>query len=223
MHNPSSVARILVVDDDNDYRATLVALLRGERYVVVAAADGVSGWKTLEQVEPDVVLLDWNMPRGDGINILKRLRGSPKHRERYAIMVTGRATPGDAIQGMSAGADDFIRKPFDQDELMARVRVGVRTRFLQRELAERVRLATVLEMAGSVAHEIGNPLTAASLLLSSIRQNAQVAGIPAVAQDLEALSSELHRIESLVRRAQSITAARSRPYAEHLSIIRLES
>jgi DNA-binding response OmpR family regulator len=124
---------------------------------------------------------------------------------------------------MSAGADDYVRKPFDHDELLARVRVGVRTRFLQRELAERVRLTTVLEMAGSVAHEIGNPLTAASLLVTSLRQNARITSDPAASQDLASLSSELERIEALVRRAQSITAASSSPYVDHLSIIQLRT
>jgi DNA-binding response OmpR family regulator len=218
----SAVAKILVVDDDNDYRATLVALLRGQRYVVVAASDGASGWQALEQIEPDIILIDWSMPRGDGINILKRLRSEPRHKDRYAIMVTARSAPEDAIQGMAAGADDYIRKPFDHDELLARVKVGVRTRFLQRELADRVRLATVLEMAGSVAHEIGNPLTTASLLLDNLRKNLQIQLIPTVSQDLENLAGELGRIESLVRRAQTLTAVHSLPYVDHLKIVRLD-
>lgn len=218
----SAAARILVVDDDNDYRATLVALLRGQRYVVVAAADGASGWQALEQIEPDIILIDWSMPRGDGINILKRLRSDPRHRDRYAIMVTARAAPEDAIQGMAAGADDYIRKPFDHDELLARVKVGVRTRFLQQELAERVRLATVLEMAGSVAHEIGNPLTTAGLLLDNLRRNPDLRSNPTAAQDLENLAGELARIESLVRRAQTLTAVHSRPYVDHLRIVHLD-
>jgi DNA-binding response OmpR family regulator len=212
--------KVLVIDDENDYRVAVQALLTGEGHDVLTAVDGLSGWQGIEEYCPDVVLIDWNMPGAGGIELLKKIRADEKHRDRYAILVTARSGAEDAIEGMGAGADDFVRKPFVQDELLARVRVGVRTRMLQKELTERVRLTTVLEMAGSIAHEIGNPLTAVTLLMASIKSTRNLP--PGVSDDLDALALEVHRIETLVRHAQSITTVTPRHYVDHLSIIEIQ-
>lgn len=211
---------LLVVDDEPDYRSALVAVLEREAFRVWCAEDAEVGRRLLGEVDPDVVLVDWNMPHGDGLSLLRGMRASEEHRDRYAILVTARSEPGDVVRAMAAGADDYIRKPFDNEELLARVRVGVRTRGLQRELAGKVRLSTVLEMAGAVAHEIGNPLTAAKLLVENLRVDSR---LTAVRDDLDALLGELSRIESLVRKAQSVTTVVSVPYAGHLTMIDLDS
>jgi DNA-binding response OmpR family regulator len=210
---------VLIVDDDTDYRAVVGVVLQQQGFRVVTAADGLEGWQVIVNENPDVILVDWNMPGEDGINLLRRLRGDTEHKDKYAIMVTARSGMPDIVAGMSAGADDYLAKPFDNEELIARVRVGIRTRLLQRELAEHARLSTALEMAGSVAHEIGNPLTAARLLHQSLLASPRIQADAMLRKDLEDLGLELDRIELLVRKAQALTGIRSMPYAEWLSII----
>jgi sigma-B regulation protein RsbU (phosphoserine phosphatase) len=210
---------ILVIDDEPDFRSTLADVLEREGYSVATAGDVEEGKALLDRARPDVLLVDWTLPNGDGLTLLRYLRGQDVHRDRYAILVTARNEPGDVVRGIAAGADDYIRKPFDNEELLARVRVGIRTRCLQRDLAEKVRLATVLEMAGALAHEVGNPLTAAELLVDNLRADPR---LEKVRDDLDALRVELSRIEQLVRKAQSVTAVVSIPYVDHLTIVDLQ-
>jgi DNA-binding response OmpR family regulator len=210
---------LLVIDDDTDYVSGMIALLEGQGYRVFSAIDGDTAWKLLETEKPEVVLVDWNMPGLDGLQLIRRMRAEESHRGRYAIMVTARSGRTDIITGMEAGANDYLTKPFNNEELLARIQVGIRTRALERELAEQVRRATVLEMAGSVAHEIGNPLAGAKLLHLKLLNHPELQALPDVRRDLEDLGGELHRIELLVRKAQNITRVRSKAYAGDLRII----
>lgn len=210
---------ILVIDDDPDFVTGMVALLRAEGYVAFSAPDCTIAWELVVEKKPEILIVDWNLPDSDGISLLRRVRSAPEHKNRYAIMVTARSDRGDIVRGIRAGANDYLTKPFDNAELLARIGVGVRTRALERELEERIRKSTVLEMAGAVAHEIGNPLTAAKLLQQRIALRVDEAGAPELARELAALGAELRRIESLVRKIQSLSSIHSKPYANDLQII----
>jgi DNA-binding response OmpR family regulator len=210
---------ILVVDDDPDFLTGMVALLRAEGYTVSTAPDCAAAWEVLVEMKPEVLILDWNLPGADGLSLLRQMRASQEHKNRYTIMVTARSGRGDLVRGIHEGADDYLTKPFDNEELIARIGVGFRTRRLERELAEQIRKATVLEMAGTVAHEIGNPLAAAKLLQQRIAASVSPADSPELTRELEALGAELQRIESLVRKAQSLSRVHSKPYAADIQII----
>jgi DNA-binding response OmpR family regulator len=165
--------------------------------------------------------MDWVLPDTDGVTLIRTMRASAEHRERYVIMVTGRSGKEDLIRGMDEGANDYLPKPFYNEELLVRIRVGIRTRKLEEELAQQVRRTTVLEMAGSLAHEIGNPLSAITLLETKLSRDPRLASMPDITRDLSALKNELQRIESLVRKAQHITTVHTIPYAGDLQIIDL--
>jgi DNA-binding response OmpR family regulator len=214
---------LLVVDDDLDFLTGMVVLFRGEGYSVYTANDCAAAWQMMEEKQPEVLVLDWNLPGADGLSLLRRMRSSPAHKNRYVVMVSARGDRGDLVRGIHEGADDYLRKPFDNAELVARVEVGFRTRSLERELAEQMRKTTVLEMAGTVAHEIGNPLAAAKLLQQRLAQHAEVMENEALAHEVSALGAELQRIEALVRKAQSLNSVTSKPYADSLRIIDLHN
>ncbi len=218
MHEAASV---LIIDDDADFLASMQGLLTPLGFQVLTAPDGAAALALLHQHMPDVLLVDWNLPDTDGLQLIKTLRNDPLHRDCYAIMVTARSDRADMVKGMDEGANDYLAKPFNNDELLVRIRVGVRTRRLERELAEQVRRATVLEMAGSVAHEIGNPLAAAKLLHQKISLDARLSTHADLLRDLSDLALELRRIEDLVRKAQMVTRVRSKPYAGNIQIIDL--
>jgi signal transduction histidine kinase len=112
-------------------------------------------------------------------------------------------------------------KPFDRKELLARLHVGLRTMQLQRSVAEQARQKTVIEMAVAVAHEIANPLATAFLLHQRIAKSSIVQDSPNLKQDLDLLDKQLKRIETLVRKAQSIETVVSVPYAKNITMIDL--
>jgi PAS domain S-box-containing protein len=142
---PTSI--ILIIDDDPIARATLEALLSDEQYQLLFAATGAEGLAQALSVIPDVILLDVMMPGLDGFEVCRRLRASSKLAEVPIIMLTALDNRAARLTGLQAGADDFVSKPFDSAELKTRVRTITRLNRYRRLLAERVRLAQLIELS----------------------------------------------------------------------------
>ena len=133
--NAEQSMKIVLADDDSITRRLLEAWLRRWGYAVEAFADGRAAWSYLEcATEPTLVILDWMMPGLDGTEICRRLRAQAREPYVYVLMITGRTDRTDIVEGLKAGADDFMVKPVDKDELRARVNVGERIVRLQTEL-----------------------------------------------------------------------------------------
>lgn len=120
----SEVARLLVVDDEPALREALQSSLEFEGYRVATADDGQAALDALAREPYDAVLLDVMMPRLDGLTACRRLRASANHVP--VLMLTARDAVGDRVSGLDAGADDYLVKPFELDELLARVRALLR-------------------------------------------------------------------------------------------------
>ncbi|PLZ96984.1 DNA-binding response regulator [Fischerella thermalis CCMEE 5268] len=124
--------RILVVEDDTQLAEVLSEVLTRRQYVVDIAQDGEAAWNSVESIKYDLLLLDVTLPKLDGIRFCQRLRtiqaNNPAHRNSAApvLMLTARDTVADKITGLDAGADDYVAKPFDLEELMARIRALLR-------------------------------------------------------------------------------------------------
>ncbi|MFE3195044.1 response regulator transcription factor [Nocardia sp. NPDC059240] len=117
-------AKVLVVEDDPNVRSTLEQLLRFEGYRVSVAADGREALDLLELDRPDLAVVDVVMPRLDGLSLCRTLR---RRGDRLPILVlTARGQAGDRVAGLDAGADDYLGKPFDTEELLARLRALLR-------------------------------------------------------------------------------------------------
>jgi phosphoserine phosphatase RsbU/P len=132
--------RVLIAEDDPVSRRLLHASLVKWGYDVVVTEDGRRAWEAMAQPDPPMLLiLDWLMPEMDGIQICCEARQLDVFRSAYIILLTSRGGKTDVVQGLEAGADDYVTKPFDPAELRARVQVGARVVQLQSALAERVR------------------------------------------------------------------------------------
>jgi len=130
--------KILLAEDDPMFALLLQRLLEGE-YEVLLARDGVEAWEALVAEEaPQLAVLDWLMPRMDGIEVCRRVRHQPEMASMYMILLTSRDHLKDILAGFEAGADDYVIKPYDPEELRARVRVGRRVVELQSALAAHV-------------------------------------------------------------------------------------
>ena len=146
--------RILVADDDRLSRHRLASTLAGWGYEVALAEDGNDAWRVLQPEDrPPLAILDWMMPGKDGPALCRALRALPSSTPTWVILLTARARGKDVVEGLGAGANDYLTKPYDEAELKARLEVGVRVIGLQRELAERVRqveqaLSEVKQLSG---------------------------------------------------------------------------
>ena len=151
--------RILVVEDESNIADFLVTGLREEGYTVEHAAEGFSGWRCLQAEPWDLVLLDWWLPGQDGLELLRRLR--EQDRRTPVLFLTARDQIPDRVLGLDSGADDYLCKPFDFDELLARVRALIR----RREAGTDTLLShgdLTVDLAAQRAERAGHPLNLSS-------------------------------------------------------------
>ncbi len=118
--------RVLVVDDDRDIRTVLDLTLSHAGFIVVHAADGDEALLAAREGAVDVILLDIMLPGRDGLAVLEELRDDPRTANLPVLLLTARTQPSDAVSGLDAGADDYITKPFDGDEVVARIHAAIR-------------------------------------------------------------------------------------------------
>jgi len=117
---------ILVMEDEDALATLLQYNLEKEGYDVVVAADGEEGLVQIDERQPDLVLLDWMLPKVSGIEVCRRIRGRPETRNLPIIMLTARGEESDRVRGLDTGADDYLTKPFSMTELIARIRAVLR-------------------------------------------------------------------------------------------------
>lgn len=186
---PLGPSRVLVVEDDRVTRAQLAFLLQRAGYEVATAENGQAAIERIGEGWFPLVLTDWSMPEMDGPTLCHRIRNRGQDLYTYVIMLTGRCEKNDLMQGLDAGVDDYITKPFDADELLARLRVGHRILGLHmrmreterrlRDMADRDGLTGVLnrravdarlEEAFNYARRLDRPLSVALLDLDHFKR-----------------------------------------------------
>jgi adenylate cyclase len=128
--------KILIVDDEPFNLDLLEQELAEYEYLIERAGDGVEALEKTESFKPDLILLDYMMPRMNGLEVVKRLRANPEQQGIPVILLTAKATLEDKVAGLDAGADDYVTKPFDSFELLARVRAMMRLKQMHDTLEE---------------------------------------------------------------------------------------
>jgi CheY-like chemotaxis protein len=132
--------KVLIADDDLVSRRLLEVRLAQLGYEVISTKDGAEAWQSLQSPgAPQLALLDWVMPIMSGLEVCQKVRAHPGIKNMHLILLTVKNSREDVLAGFAAGANDYITKPFDVEELHARVKVGERIVELQNSLAERVR------------------------------------------------------------------------------------
>jgi DNA-binding response OmpR family regulator len=140
--------KILIAEDEPIFRRLLEDVLTKWGYDLVVTSDGTQAWEALQQENaPRLAILDWMMPGMDGLGVCRRVRESPATALTYILLVTAREANEDIVAGLEAGANDYVTKPFNREELRARVGVGARMVELQFNLEERVK-----ELQQTLAH-----------------------------------------------------------------------
>ena len=145
---------VLLADDNTTNRDLLRVIFSRQGYDLMEAANGVEALDILEKTPvPIVGLIDWEMPQMEGIEVCRRVRAHKPPAPRFLILVTVRDTKRDVVTGLSAGANDYVTKPFDKTELLARVKIGAQMVELEQTLTQRVEeladaLAKVKQLGG---------------------------------------------------------------------------
>jgi len=154
---------ILVAEDDAATRKMISLYLQKKGFTVFEAANGIEAFTAIIEHPINIAVVDWILPGMDGIDVCRKIREKQKSTYVFIIMLTSKAEQEDLIQGFEAGVDEYLTKPLNLQELMARIKVGVRIISLERKLVEKQReLAGTNEMKnkfiGIVAHDLRNPV-----------------------------------------------------------------
>ncbi len=211
---------VLIADDDPTMRLLLVAVTeRSGHTVVKAAADGEEAWVACQPELPPMIILDWEMPHLDGLELCRRIRAAEGGDAPFILVVTARDKTEDLTAVLDAGADDYMSKPVTPDNLRARLRIAERRievsgarRRAEGELRKARYLAGIGEMSLALQHEINNPLAALLSHASLLDQGM----IEAHEKDeaLATIVAQARRIGEVVKRLRHIDSEnpRSVPY-----------
>ena len=201
--------KILVADDEAVSRRLLQSYLQKWGHEVVVAGDGGEAWRLFEQSEFPIVITDWLMPEMDGLDLIRRIRGHSERGYVYTILLSAKSKKEDLVEGMEAGADDFLTKPFDRDELRVRLREGERIINLERALAEQNRILRQrdrLACLGQIATELAPELAVrASELANNFADLISAANLvapmsPDLVSRLTTSINDVERLRELIRK-----------------------
>ena len=134
--------QILIIEDDILLRKILKNMLQIQNYQVIEASNGYEGLSKIQLHSPSLILCDWELPGIDGLTVCREVKSDPNFSNIYFILLTARSSTQYQVQGLDSGADDFLTKPIDIEELSARIRAGLRVHYA---LKEQQRLTKVLE------------------------------------------------------------------------------
>jgi len=221
MSSTEEPTRILVVDDDEATSFILQKRLGHAGYEVILADSVDQALELLSKQKPDLVMSDVMMPGASGYDLCRRIRESGELRNIPVILVSARDQVDAIVEGLDAGADDYLAKPFNPDELLARVRSQLRIKELQDQLLAAEQMKVAGELAGAAAHEINQPLTIlmgyAEMLLPLVE------GDPDLREKVRKIVQSAEEIAAAVKKIQQLRGYKTRPYMESNRIIDLDA
>lgn len=214
--------RILVVDDDIYIRSFLSKRLSALEYEVILAENGEQALALAKEMHPHLIVSDWMMPKMDGKEFCQRVKNDDLLKYTYFILLTARDTAEDKIEGMEYGADDFMTKPFNDKELIARIKVGLRITALQQELTKYQHEKAITELAVTIGHEINNPLGIIMLTLQVMKKKLGTPRESELSADIDSLLNNGNRVADIVKRLCSLEDLQFKPYLKNSDLQMLD-
>ena len=203
------------MDDDATSLRVLSGILEQDGCQVRSFSNATAAFASMGEDAPDVLVADWLMPGMDGPDLLREVRAAPSLKGTYCVLVTAFDKEGRKVEGLLSGADDYLAKPVSAAELLARVRVGLRVRRLERQ-------SMMLAVAATLGHEINNPLTGVLGYLELVRVHVAAGDREKALRDLEKIDKAADRIRAVVARLLELDDPRLKPYLPGTMMIDLE-
>jgi DNA-binding response OmpR family regulator len=209
--------KVLVADDSPLIRRLIEVAVVDRGHAVIVAEDGSAAWDAFEREHPSLVIVDWQMPEVDGLEVCRRIRTSPWARDTFVLVVTGRVEGDDVVNALDAGADDYLFKPFTPSSITARLEIAERriaaneARWTAEEALSNAQwMAGIGQTALAIQHEVNNPLAA---LLSNVQLMLMDDALPADVRLLgEDMLAQARRVANVVKRLSQLEAPKTVEY-----------
>ncbi len=214
--------KILVVEDERDTRFILDKLLTKNNFEVLAVNNGKEALKALETYSPKVILADWTMPVMDGLELCNQVKNDERFKTLYFIILTARTSLRDRVTGLDVGADDFLMKPIENQELVARIRSGIRIYNLQRELKTIEHSKAIVELACSIGHNINNPLSSLKLAVSDLKDIVAAKNNNQTEEDFQIIQQSIERIQTFVQQLIHLENPQIINYSDNSKMIKFD-
>lgn len=214
--------RVLIVEDEPDTLFILSKLLQKNGYEVASAKNGKVALEMLDSFKPLVVLADWTMPELDGLELCRRMKSNDNYKLIYYIILTARSSVNDRIKGLDVGADDFLIKPTDNQELLARIRSGVRINKLQNELKNIEHSKALIEMACTLGHKMNNPLSSLIFSFMNIQEEIKKSKRTDLDEDIQVVNESIARIRTHIEDLMKLKDPRLTDYTSENKMLKLD-
>jgi sigma-B regulation protein RsbU (phosphoserine phosphatase) len=213
---------VLLVEDEKDTRFILEKLLTKNGFIVQTASNGFEALEKLKTFSPKVILADWIMPEMDGLSLCSQVKSDPKYKTIYFIILTARTSLNDRVTGLDVGADDFLVKPIENQELIARIRSGIRIFDLQNELKSVEHSKALIEMACTIGHNLNNPLSSLAMAIENLKSEISDENKKKHSDDLKIIELSIEKIKSLSNQLVNIQDPELIKYLDKQKMIKLD-
>jgi DNA-binding response OmpR family regulator len=209
--------KVLIADDSPLIRRLIEVAVLDRGHEVIAVEDGATAWTLFEREHPSLVIVDWQMPELDGLEVCRRIRASPDARDVFVLVVTGRVEGDDVVNALNAGADDYLFKPFTPPSITARLEIAERriaandARWAAEEALSNAQwMAGIGQTALAIQHEINNPLAA---LLSNVQLMLMDDTLPTDVRSLaDDMLAQARRVANVVKRLSCLEEPKTVEY-----------
>lgn len=212
---------ILIVEDEEHTRYLLERLLVVNNFEVRTAENGIDALNTIANFKPEIILADWNMPEMDGAELCSRIKSNPDLKHIYFIMITAKTSTHEKVEGLDTGADDYITKPVENEELLARIRSGLRIYDLQQEIKQLEHEKALIEMAATLGHQMNNPLSAVNMALTSLKKNIQNKNFKDIDDDIKLIQQSVQRMQEITQKLMMLKDPKLVTYLGNLKMLKL--
>ncbi|MFC1855897.1 response regulator [Thermodesulfobacteriota bacterium] len=212
--------KILIIEDDKALVAFEKHLLESKGYEVDFSYNGANGIKKVAEFKPDLILLDIMMEVLDGYKVAQHLKGNDDSKFIPIIMVTARSESIDKVKGINCGVDDYLVKPFNTNELMAKVKSLLIKKKSIEQFTEDEKVKTLKDVVASVNHEINNPLT--SIIIAVDTLLIKYKDDKYIIDKLKMIEENSIRIKNIVSRLEQVEKIATKVYHDNTNILEIE-